>query len=61
MGPLGEPSQGAWGNTVAIGRILYSRYLFPFEITSILLLVAMVGAVLIGRGGVGVQSERPEE
>jgi NADH-quinone oxidoreductase subunit J len=60
-GPLGEPSQGAWGNTVAIGRILYSRYLFPFEITSILLLVAMVGAVLIGRGGVGVKSERPDE
>jgi NADH-quinone oxidoreductase subunit J len=60
-GPLAEPGEGVWGNTVAIGRILYSRYLFPFEITSILLLVAMVGAVLIGRGGVGVKSERPGE
>jgi NADH-quinone oxidoreductase subunit J len=60
-GPLATPEGGAWGNTVAIGRILYSRYLFPFEITSILLLVAMVGAVLIGRGGVGVKSERPGE
>jgi NADH-quinone oxidoreductase subunit J len=60
-GPLGDPGEGVWGNTVAIGRILYSRYLFPFEITSILLLVAMVGAVLIGRGGVGVKSERPGE
>jgi len=60
-GPLAEPSEGVWGNTIAIGRILYSRYLFPFEITSILLLVAMVGAVLIGRGGVGVKSERPGE
>ena len=60
-GPLGDPAESVWGNTVAIGRILYSRYLFPFEITSILLLVAMVGAVLIGRGGVGVKSERPGE
>ncbi|NOT34740.1 MAG: NADH-quinone oxidoreductase subunit J [Candidatus Eisenbacteria bacterium] len=45
-----EPANGVWGNTAAIGRVLYSRYLFPFEITSILLLVAMVGAILIARG-----------
>ena len=38
------------GNTAAIGKLLYSRYLFPFEITSMVLLVAMVGAVVIARG-----------
>ena len=38
------------GNVAAIGRVLYSRYLFPFEITSILLLVAMVGVIVIARG-----------
>ncbi len=38
------------GNTLAIGQVLYTRYLFPFEITSILLLVAMVGAVVIAKG-----------
>ena len=38
------------GNTQAIGLLLYSRYLFPFEITSIVLLVAMVGAIVIARG-----------
>ena len=38
------------GNTQALGQILYTRYLFPFEVTSILLLVAMVGAVVIARG-----------
>ncbi len=38
------------GNTEAIGQVLYRRYLFPFEITSILLLVAMVGAVVIAKG-----------
>ena len=40
------------GNTQAIGQLLYTRYLFPFEITSILLLVAMVGAVVIAKGRV---------
>ena len=40
------------GNTQAIGQLLYTRYLFPFEITSMLLLVAMVGAVVIAKGGV---------
>jgi NADH-quinone oxidoreductase subunit J len=38
------------GNTEAIGRLLYSRYLFPFEITSVLLLVAMIGVVVIAKG-----------
>ena len=38
------------GNTENIGRELYTRYLFPFEITSIVLLVAMVGAVVIAKG-----------
>ncbi|MBI3978278.1 MAG: NADH-quinone oxidoreductase subunit J [Chloroflexi bacterium] len=37
------------GNTQQIGLFLYSRYLFPFEVTSILLLVAMVGAVVLAR------------
>jgi NADH-quinone oxidoreductase subunit J len=38
------------GNTQAIGQSLYTRYLFPFEITSIVLLVAMVGVIVIGKG-----------
>ena len=51
LGPLAAaPPSETVGNTAAIGRLLYSEYLFPFEITSLLLLVAMVGAVIIGRG-----------
>ncbi len=38
------------GNTQQVGLLLYSRYLFPFEITSIILLVAMIGVVVIARG-----------
>jgi NADH-quinone oxidoreductase subunit J len=47
-----EALPGPVGNTQAIGQALYTRYLFPFEITSMLLLVAMVGAVVIARGRV---------
>jgi NADH-quinone oxidoreductase subunit J len=32
-----------------IGQVLYSDYAFAFEVTSILILVAMVGAVLLAR------------
>jgi len=49
-GPTSEALPPAVGNTAAIGQILYSRYLFPFEVTSVLLLVAIIGAVLIGKG-----------
>ncbi len=41
---------GTHGNAHDIGVALYSRYLFPFEITSMVLLVAMVGAIVITRG-----------
>ena len=34
-------------NTESVGSLLYSTYLLPFEIASILLLVAMVGAVVL--------------
>jgi len=37
------------GSPEAIGKLLFSSYLFPFEVTSVLLLVAMVGAVVMTR------------
>jgi len=37
----------ATGNTEAIGNVLYSSYLFPFEVASLILLVAMIGAVIL--------------
>jgi NADH-quinone oxidoreductase subunit J len=33
----------------AIGRLLFTEYAFPFEVTSILILVAMIGAVVLAR------------
>jgi NADH-quinone oxidoreductase subunit J len=38
-----------FGSPAEIGRILYSRWLFPFEVTSILLLIAVIGAVVLAK------------
>jgi NADH-quinone oxidoreductase subunit J len=38
----------AGGNTQAIGRILYSQYLLPFEVASLVLLVAVIAAIVLG-------------
>jgi NADH-quinone oxidoreductase subunit J len=37
------------GSTKELGRILFESYLLPFEILSILLLVAMVGVILLSK------------
>jgi NADH-quinone oxidoreductase subunit J len=42
----------ALGNTEAIGRVLYTTYLFPFEVASLILLVAMIGAILLAKKGI---------
>jgi NADH-quinone oxidoreductase subunit J len=50
---LARPSPLAlesFGSPSSVGNLLFSEYLVPFEVTSILLLVAMVGAILLTRG-----------
>lgn len=42
------PAAGG-GNIEAVGMELYRRYLLPFEISSVTLLVAMIGAVVLAR------------
>lgn len=37
------------GNTQVLSELLFSEYLLPFELTSVLLLVAIVGAVAIAK------------
>jgi NADH-quinone oxidoreductase subunit J len=40
---------GPTGSAGALGRLLFTSYLFPFELTSVLLLAAMVGVLLLAR------------
>ncbi len=57
----GEPCRGLEavntdGNIQALGERLFSDYVWPFEVTAVLLVIAAVGAMVIGR-----RTERPEE
>ncbi|MFX3624869.1 MAG: NADH-quinone oxidoreductase subunit J [Ectobacillus sp.] len=36
-------------NTRQIGELLYTKYIIPFEVTSVLLLVALVGAIILAK------------
>jgi len=46
----GAPTAGGpSGSVPALGRLLFTSYLFPFELTSVLLLAAMVGVLLLAR------------
>jgi NADH-quinone oxidoreductase subunit J len=49
---------GATTSVADIGRSLFTVYAFPFEVTSILILVAMVGAVVLARRDPSTGSEQ---
>ena len=36
-------------NTEEVGMLLYTNYLIPFEVASMLLLVAMIGAIILAK------------
>src|SRR5262245_41760564 len=44
--PFGNPDAGLIGN---LGHTLFEQFLLPFEVSSVLFLVAMVGAVMMGK------------
>ena len=48
-GGLGSNTPFLTGNTEQLGWVLYTRYLIPFELASVLLLVAMVGAIVLAK------------
>ena len=51
-----------FSNTKAIGMILYTDYVYPFEIAAVILLVAIIAAIaLTFRRREGTKSQKPEE
>ncbi len=50
---LVEVNGQVMGNTEAVGWSLYRQYLLPFEVVSVVLLVAMIGAIVMGRRELG--------
>ena len=45
-GDIPQPIQ-SFGDPQGVGQALFTSYLLPFEITSVLLLIAMVGAIVL--------------
>ena len=45
LGPYTETALAA--NTEVLGKLLYTRYIFPFEVVSVLLLAALIGAIVL--------------
>ena len=43
------PASAEGTNVELIGKSVFTRYLYPFEVTSVLLVVAVIGAVLLSR------------
>jgi NADH-quinone oxidoreductase subunit J len=41
------PEPGEVSNTVALGRLLYTRFVYFFQVAGLILLVAMVGAIVL--------------
>lgn len=39
----------SFGSIQAVGKLLFTQFLYPFELTSVLLLVAILGAVVMAR------------
>src|ERR1044072_6212587 len=48
-GKITQPvaAQGGLTNTEALGRILYTKYFFYFQVAGLVLLVAMIGAIVL--------------
>ena len=47
--PAASGASAAGANTEVVGMLLYTDYLIPFEVASMLLLVAMIGAILLAK------------
>ena len=43
------PAPQLEGGTAALGKLLFTQYVLPFEVVSVLLLVAMVGVILLSK------------
>ncbi len=49
IGPYTPAQIQAIGNTEAVGKALFTTYLLPFEVASLVLLVAMIGAIVLAK------------
>mgnify|MGYP006180456269 FL=1 len=44
---IAQPKPEGYSNTAELGQLLYTQYLYPFEIAAVILLVAIVAAITL--------------
>jgi NADH-quinone oxidoreductase subunit J len=49
LGGVNLVGPSSFGETHAIAKLLFKEFLLPFEITSVLILIAIMGAVVLGK------------
>lgn len=57
---LGHPDPATFNSQVGmvenLGKVLFTKYMLPFQLVAVLFLVSMVGAVMIGKREAGEQN-----
>jgi len=61
LGEDGADVKAGFGNPAAIGRLLLEKFLVPFEASSILLLLAAVGAIVLASNRRHGERDTPDE
>jgi NADH-quinone oxidoreductase subunit J len=60
--PMPEVAADALPNTEALGQVLYTQYVYPFEIAAVILLVAMIAAIALTlRPRRQTKTQKPEQ
>jgi NADH-quinone oxidoreductase subunit J len=54
LGALDQPPAN-YGAPEQVGKVLFTNYALPFEVTAVILLVAAVGAIMLARGDQAVR------
>ncbi len=54
---VAKPGEAGFGTVEAVGEAMFSSYLFPFEATSVLILMAMVGSLVLARKRTAQEAE----
>ncbi|MBI3976363.1 MAG: NADH-quinone oxidoreductase subunit J [Armatimonadetes bacterium] len=50
-----------FGTAEMVGRVLFTRFLLPFELASIILLVGIIAAVVLAKGTLPVRVPAPQQ
>lgn len=60
--PVPAPNPVGYSNTRALGELLYSNYLLPFEVAGVVLLVAIIAAIALTlRKRTGIKTQDPAQ